>query len=66
MIDALCAETVGLTQVLDHERVDETKLRLRWDDTMVEIEEGVRLKELTEKYGIEQGDTFILYRNEYK
>ena len=53
MVDAICTETLGLTQVLDHSRVEDTKLRVRWDDTMVEVEEGVRLKELTEKYGIE-------------
>ena len=56
---------MGIKQVLDHSRVEETKLRVRWDDTLVELDFEAKLKELTDKYGVDQGDTFILYRNSY-
>jgi hypothetical protein len=39
---------------LDLERVKETQLRIKWDDTMVELDDfSMRLSDLTDKYGIQ-------------
>lgn len=34
-----------------------------WDDTMVEMSMDTSIKDLTKHYGLEPGDTLILYRN---
>jgi len=53
MIDQLCKIYINLKQVLDLEKVKETQLRIKWDDTMVELDDfSIRLSDLTEKYGI--------------
>lgn len=52
MVDSVCKEN-GLNQVLDNSRIEETKLRVQWDDTLVDIEEmSTKLQELS-KYGVE-------------
>ena len=67
MIDQVCKDTVGLKQVIDHEKMSETKLRVRWEETLVEIDAlETRIGDLTTKYGLEQGDTVIFYRLQYQ
>lgn len=54
MIDLICNDTVGLKQVLNHEKMDETKLRVRWEETLVEIDAlETKIGDLTQKYGLE-------------
>ena len=64
MLDQICQQN-ALTQVLDPTRIEETKLRITWEDTMIDIDYGCNIGDLTEKYGIEQGDSIIIYRQTY-
>ena len=49
--------------MLDINRVEETRLRVMWDDTLIEVAMETVMNQLTSTYGIEQGDTLIIYRN---
>ena len=49
--------------MINHEKMNETKLRVRWEETLVEIDAlETRIGDLPKKYGLEQGDTLIFYR----
>ena len=61
MLDQI-AQQNGLSYVLDPNRAEETKLRITWEDTLIDIDYECRVGDLTAKYGIEQGDSLIIYR----
>lgn len=62
MVDEICKQN-NLAQVLDFEKVEETRLRVMWDDTLIELSMEALLSELPAQYGIEQGDAVVIYRN---
>ena len=62
MVDEICKQN-NLAQVTNFEQVEETKLRVMWDDTLIELPMEATLSELPAQFGIEQGDAIVVYRN---